>query len=150
MSVIKRIQSELKEILNNPPANCSGGPIEDSDIFKWHATIIGPTDTPYEGGIFNLLINFPMDYPFKPPIVKFTTKIYHCNISSTGSICLDILKEQWSPALTISKVLLCICSLLDDPNPDDPLVPEIAEIFKKDKEKYNRTAKHWTMLYAMT
>jgi ubiquitin-conjugating enzyme E2 D/E len=148
MSVIKRIQSELKEMLNNPPANCSGGPIEDSDIFKWHATIIGPTDTPYEGGIFNLLINFPINYPFKPPQVKFTTKIYHCNISSTGSICLDILKEQWSPALTISKILLCICSLMDDPNPSDPLVPEIANLLKEDKDLHDHNARNATLIYA--
>lgn len=148
MSVIKRIQSELKEMLNNPPSNCSGGPVDDSDVFKWHATIIGPTDTPYEGGIFNLLIDFPMDYPFKPPRVKFTTKIYHCNISSTGSICLDILKEQWSPALTISKVLLCICSLMDDPNPSDPLVPDIANLLKENKALHDHNARHATLIYA--
>lgn len=60
-------------------------------------------DSPYQGGVFFLTIHFPTDYPFKPPKVAFTTRIYHPNINSNGSICLDILRAQWSPALTISK-----------------------------------------------
>uniref|UniRef100_A0A8B9VAE8 E2 ubiquitin-conjugating enzyme n=1 Tax=Anas zonorhyncha TaxID=75864 RepID=A0A8B9VAE8_9AVES len=144
-------------------------------MFHWQATIMGPNDSPYQGGVFFLTIHFPTDYPFKPPKVAFTTRIYHPNINSNGSICLDILRSQWSPALTISKdascpftsrshsfgsyilklfdtvliVLLSICSLLCDPNPDDPLVPEIARIYKTDREKYNRIAREWTQKYAM-
>ena len=83
------------------------GPVGD-DLFHWQATIMGPEESPYTGGVFFLDIHFPADYPFKPPKVSFTTRIYHCNINSNGGICLDILKDQWSPALTISKVLLSV------------------------------------------
>jgi len=145
---LKRIKKELEDLKRDPPAQCSAGPVGD-DLFHWQATIMGPPDSPYQGGVFFLTIHFPTDYPFKPPKVAFTTRIYHPNINSNGSICLDILRSQWSPALTISKVLLSICSLLCDPNPDDPLVPEIARIYKTDREKYNELAREWTRKYAM-
>lgn len=105
---LKRIQRELQELGRDPPANCSAGPVGD-DLFHWQATIMGPDDSPYSGGVFFLDIHFPADYPFKPPKVSFTTRIYHCNINSNGGICLDILKDQWSPALTISKVWILHC-----------------------------------------
>lgn len=143
----RRIESELKEMQENPVVNCSAGPI-GNDIYEWHATIIGPSGSPYENGIFKLRINFPADYPFKPPKVVFITKIYHCNINSSGGICLDILKDQWSPALTVSKVLLSICSLMNDPNPDDPLVSEIANVFKTDRKEHDYRARIFTMEYA--
>ncbi|KAF4790252.1 ubiquitin conjugating enzyme E2 D1 [Turdus rufiventris] len=130
---LKRIQKELSDLQRDPPAHCSAGPVGD-DLFHWQATIMGPPDSAYQGGVFFLTVHFPTDYPFKPPKIAFTTKIYHPNINSNGSICLDILRSQWSPALTVSKVLLSICSLLCDPNPDDPLVPDIAQIYKSDKE----------------
>ncbi|MCO5592193.1 hypothetical protein L7F22_046190 [Adiantum nelumboides] len=98
----KRIQKELQDLQKDPPTSCSAGPVGD-DLFHWQATIMGPSDSPYSGGVFFVTIHFPPDYPFKPPKVNFSTKVYHPNINSNGSICLDILKEQWSPALTISK-----------------------------------------------
>ncbi|RMC05206.1 hypothetical protein DUI87_18390 [Hirundo rustica rustica] len=92
------------------------GPKGDN-IYEWRSTILGPPGSVYEGGVFFLDITFTPEYPFKPPKVTFRTRIYHCNINSQGVICLDILKDNWSPALTISKVLLSICSLLTDCNP---------------------------------
>nr|XP_020493687.2 ubiquitin-conjugating enzyme E2 E2-like [Labrus bergylta] len=114
----KRIQKELAEITLDPPPNCSAGPKGDN-IYEWRSTILGPPGSVYEGGVFFLDIAFTPDYPFKPPKVTFRTRIYHCNINSQGVICLDILKDNWSPALTISKVLLSICSLLTDCNPGE-------------------------------
>mmetsp|Transcript_15248 Transcript_15248/g.25140 ORF Transcript_15248/g.25140 Transcript_15248/m.25140 type:complete len:148 (+) Transcript_15248:78-521(+) len=143
-----RINKELVDLARDHPSSCSAGPIGE-DIFHWQATIIGPSDSPYTGGVFFLNIHFPTDYPFKPPKVQFTTRIYHPNINNNGNICLDILRDQWSPALTVSKVLLSICSLLTDPNPDDPLVPEIAHIYKTDRARYEATAREWTRKYAM-
>ena len=149
MASLKRIQKELIDLGKDPPANCSAGPIDDKDQMHWQATIMGPDESPFAGGVYFLNIHFPTDYPFKPPKINFTTRIYHPNINSNGSICLDILKEQWSPALTISKVLLSISSLLTDPNPDDPLVPAIAQEYKADKSKYEASAREWTRKYAM-
>jgi ubiquitin-conjugating enzyme E2 D/E len=145
---LKRIERELIDIQNDPPVNCSAGPENQSDLFRWEGVIFGPSDSPYAGGMFKLKIIFPTDYPFKCPNVSFQTRIYHPNINSAGIICLDILKNQWSPALTISKVLLSICSLLTDPNPSDPLVPEIAHLYKSNKEEYERQARLYTLKYA--
>lgn len=143
-----RLKTEAKEFKNSPPPNCSANPVDPNDLYKWNATIIGPIDSPYSGGIFNLKIDFPKKYPFSPPKVKFITKIYHPNIDNYGSICLDVLKDQWSPALTTSKILLSICSLLTDPNPDDPLMVDIANQYKKNRKLYEATAKEWTQSFA--
>ena len=148
MASLKRITREFSNFNKDPPTNCSAGP-EGDDLYHWTATIMGPEGSPYYGGVFYLNITFPSNYPFKPPKVIFATKIYHPNINSSGGICLDILKDNWSPALTISKVLLSICSLLTDPNPDDPLVPEIARQFKRNRAEYDVTARDWTQAYAV-
>lgn len=147
MLVIKRLQNELAELMKNPIPNCSAGPI-DSDLTHWNATIFGPEDTPYFGGVFELNIIFGNSYPFHPPTVNFKTPIYHCNINSRGGICLDILKDKWSPALNVSKLLLSICSLLSEPNPDDPLVHDIAELLKNNKDVHDANAREYTLKYA--
>lgn len=143
----RRIQKELADITLDPPPNCSAGPKGDN-LYEWVSTILGPPGSVYEGGVFILDIHFTADYPFKPPRVTFKTRIYHCNINSQGHICLDILKDNWSPALTISKVLLSICSLLTDCNPADPLVGSIAQQFLTQKTEHDRLARLWTKRFA--
>jgi ubiquitin-conjugating enzyme E2 D/E len=145
----KRIMKELADLKRDPPANCSAGPIDENDIYKWEGSIFGPPDSPYTGGLFNVTIDFPVDYPFKPPRIVFTTKIYHPNINTNGFICIDILKTAWSPALTISKTLLSILSMLSEPNPNDPLMPDIAKQYTEDRGTYEYTARKWTEMYAM-
>jgi len=143
---LKRINKELQDLGRDPPSNCSAGPVGE-DLFHWQATIAGPQDSPYSGGVFLLEIKFPSDYPFKPPKVSFQTKIYHCNVAANGAICLDILKDQWSPALTIAKVLLSISSLLTDPNPNDPFSPDIATLYLTNRNRHDELAREWTVKY---
>ncbi|XP_022765935.1 ubiquitin-conjugating enzyme E2 11-like [Durio zibethinus] len=145
----KRIQKEWANIQKDKEINnmCSVGLVGDSLDF-WQATIFGQPGTPYEGGLFRLSINLPNDYPIKPPKVTFETKIYHPNINKQGSICLDMLKDKWTPAYEVRAVIIAICSLMSDPNPDDPLEPSIGAEYKRDRRAFEATARAWTMHHA--
>uniref|UniRef100_A0A8C5Q0J7 E2 ubiquitin-conjugating enzyme n=1 Tax=Leptobrachium leishanense TaxID=445787 RepID=A0A8C5Q0J7_9ANUR len=132
----KMIQKEFADITLDPPPNCSAGPKRDN-IYEWRSTILGPPGSVYKGGVFLLDITFTPEYPFKPPKVTFRTRIYHCNINSQGVI-----------SLTISKVLLSICSLLTDCNPADPLVGSIATHYMTNRREHDRMARQWTKRYA--
>lgn len=110
---------------------------------------MGPPGTPYEGGKFVVDIEVPMEYPFKPPKMQFDTKVYHPNISSvTGAICLDILKNAWSPVITLKSALISLQALLQSPEPNDPQDAEVAQHYLRDRESFNKTAALWTRLYA--
>jgi ubiquitin-conjugating enzyme E2 D/E len=143
-----RLKKELKDMNKLAPPGVTAGPVNDKNMYEWKGMIIGPSDTPYNGGIFALEIKFPKRYPFEAPKIRFTTPIYHCNIDSKGNICLDILKDQWSPALTIDKVLLSILALLQTPNPDDPLVPSIAQLYQNNRGQHDFNAREYTLEHA--
>jgi ubiquitin-conjugating enzyme E2 D/E len=143
----KRITKELMELQREPLASINAGPSGD-DLLNWQATLEGPPDSVYQGGKFALTIQFPTDYPFKPPKVRFATKIFHPNIATEGGICIDILKDQWSPALTVSKVLLSVASMLTDPNPSSPLNQEAGALYQQSKDAFAKTAREWVEKFA--
>ncbi|KAK4744505.1 hypothetical protein SAY87_010817 [Trapa incisa] len=117
---------ETQRLLSEPAPGISASPSEDNMRY-FNVMILGPTQSPYEGGVFKLELFLPEEYPMAAPKVRFLTKIYHPNIDKLGRICLDILKDKWSPALQIRTVLLSIQALLSAPNPDDPLSENIAK-----------------------
>mmetsp|Transcript_2647 Transcript_2647/g.5389 ORF Transcript_2647/g.5389 Transcript_2647/m.5389 type:complete len:198 (-) Transcript_2647:113-706(-) len=143
-----RIGKELAECQKD---SSSGITVEALDgVRHMQGVIKGPGGTPYEGGVFTVDIVIPDGYPFEPPKMKFVTKIWHPNVSSqTGAICLDILKDQWSPALTIKTALLSLQALLCSPEPNDPQDAEVASMYKADRNTFNQTAKFWTEMYAV-
>lgn len=153
VNAVRRIIKELKMIGDSSQTDhinqmYTVGPSDPDNFMHWEGYIYGPKDTPYYTGIFKITIDFPEQYPFSIPIIKFQTKIFHPNISTDGLICCSVLKDDYSPALSISKILLSIISLLNDPNPDDPLNTEAGTIFKNDKYRYMAIAQAWTQEYA--
>ncbi|OAY85140.1 Ubiquitin-conjugating enzyme E2 36 [Ananas comosus] len=147
----RRIIKETQRLLSEPAPGIIATPYEENMRY-FNVMILGPEQSPYEGGVFKLELFLPEEYPMAPPKVRFLTKIYHPNIdkasSKLGRICLDILKDKWSPALQIRTVLLSIQALLSAPNPDDPLSDNIAKHWKANEAEAVETAKEWTRLYA--
>ncbi|PXF48764.1 Ubiquitin-conjugating enzyme E2 N [Gracilariopsis chorda] len=146
-SLPKRIMKETERLQSEPVPGISAVP-SDSNARLFSVVIIGPEESPYATGRFKLELFLPEDYPMAPPKVRFLTRIYHPNIDRLGRICLDILKDKWSPALQIRTVLLSIQALLSAPNPDDPLNNEAAELWKNNEPRAMQTARDWTKQYA--
>jgi len=143
----RRILKETQKLHADPVPGIEAHPDEKNARY-FHIKVFGPNDSPYENGKFDLELFLPEEYPMAPPKVRFMTKIFHPNIDKLGRICLDILKDKWSPALQIRTVLLSIQALLSAPNPDDPLANDVAQLWKQNEAQAIRTAKEWTAQYA--
>ncbi|MCJ1294198.1 hypothetical protein MMC34_005755 [Xylographa carneopallida] len=145
----KRIITELSQVAeyDELQESFSLAPFE-GDIFNCLGAIYGPQGTPYEGGIFYLWIMFPPSYPFNPPRIRFLTRILHPNITPDGRLCLDVLREKWSPALTISHMLLSICSFLDDPTPEQSLVKQASRRYMTNRAAYEDDVRMCVKRYA--
>lgn len=147
-----RLMKELDMLNSQLPPGIVCNPVADM-LDSFEAAIAGISGTPYEGGTFKLNIRIPERYPFEAPVAVFKTPVYHPNVDSTGRICLDVLqmppKGRWRPSLNLKVVLMSLQSLLAEPNPDDPLVPELADQFKYQRDMFNRLAAEHTRRHAM-
>lgn len=139
----KRLNKELKELMERPPEGIICYPPDDLNLIK--INIIGPHYSPYEGALFELEIEIPDRYPFVPPQLRFVTPVYHPNIDTQGRICMDLLKMPpkggWRPTITMQNLIEAVQSLLGNPNPDDPLMTEIAIEFKLNRKEFERKAR---------
>ncbi|KAK0096133.1 hypothetical protein PV326_006352 [Microctonus aethiopoides] len=143
-----RLKIELKGLKIDPPEGIEATPL-DAMCCHWQATITGPIGSPYEGGLFYLYLQVPYTYPMCPPVVRFLTKILHPNVSRHGDVGIDSIHHNWSLALTISKVLISVQSLLTDPYCQVCMEPEIGQMYTNDRERFEEVARAWTWKYAM-
>ncbi|OQR73236.1 ubiquitin-conjugating enzyme E2 L3-like, partial [Tropilaelaps mercedesae] len=122
--------------------------VEDQNILLWQVLIV-PEKPPYNKGAFRVEIQFPPEFPFKPPRLMFLTKIYHPNVDAEGSVCLPIIfPEKWKPATRVQRVLQELATLVAEPEPNHPMRTDLAEEFTKDRKKFMKNAEDFTKKYA--
>lgn len=136
----RRLLKDLSNINKSAGETIFAQPLED-DMLTWTAVIVGPPNTPYENGTFSLILTFDESYPNHPPEVSFVSEMFHPNIYPNGDLCLDIIKNRWSPSYDVLGILLSIQSLLNDPNNKSPANPEAAQLHNENIEEYNLRVK---------
>jgi len=145
----RRCINDLNNIANNDIPDIIRKVEINDNLYKTHFVYLnGPKDTPFENGVFKIGVIMPTEYPYKAPKMWFETKVYHPNIAGDGTICIDILKDQWSAALRLTTVFLSLSSLLANPNPNDPLEPEIATEYRNNRERYNQNVSAYVDRFA--
>jgi ubiquitin-protein ligase len=140
----KRISAELRDI-QKQPSDFFEVFVTENNISDWKVLIKGPAGTPYEGGAWILHFIFPSDYPFKPPKLQILTPIYHCNVSSEGRVCLNILRDSWSPALTFGKLMQNIKLMLIEPDINDVLDAWKGSLARTEPEVYKKNVREFTL-----
>ncbi len=129
---------DIRKLRKNPLHGIITSP-DPNNVLLWHATMEGPPDTLFEGATFLLSLQFSEEYPRRPPVVKFLSQVFHPNVYTNGSICLDILEnKKWNPVYDAGAILQSIQSLLSDPNPESPANAEAAKLFSTDQREYRR------------
>ncbi len=145
----RSLQQELMALMMNADKSVSAFPDGDN-LFSWKGTIQGAADTVYEGLVFKVTLQFPSNYPFTAPTVKFETPCYHPNVDQYGNICLDILKDQWSALYDVRTVLISLQSLLGEPNVDSPLNAHAAGLWANQVEYKKHLLQHYESAAAKT
>ena len=149
------LKKQFKDINKESDLGFSVGLIDENNFYKWSVVIFGPSETIYEGGFFNAILTFPLDYPNSPPQMKFTSPMFHPNIYPDGRVCISILhppgtdkfneqekaEERWRPSLGAEEILLSVISMLNDPNCDSPANIDAAVMLRNNPEKYINTVK---------
>ncbi|XP_052546849.1 ubiquitin-conjugating enzyme E2 L3 isoform X1 [Tympanuchus pallidicinctus] len=139
--------SELEEIRKCGMKNFRNIQVDEANLLTWQGLIV-PDNPPYDKGAFRIEINFPAEYPFKPPKITFKTKIYHPNIDEKGQVCLPVISaENWKPATKTDQVIQSLIALVNDPQPEHPLRADLAEEYSKDRKKFCKNAEEFTKKY---
>jgi len=131
---------DLSSVKNNSDKSIFACPLDDN-IFLWVAIILGPENTPFEDGTFSLILMFDNTYPQNPPKIKFLSEMFHPNIYQSGELCLDMLKNRWSPSYDVLGILVSVQSLLNDPNIKSPANVEAAELYESNRTEYIKKIK---------
>uniref|UniRef100_A0A8C0TFU6 E2 ubiquitin-conjugating enzyme n=2 Tax=Canis lupus familiaris TaxID=9615 RepID=A0A8C0TFU6_CANLF len=138
---------ELEEIRKCGMKNFRNIQVDEANLLTWQGLIV-PDNPPYDKGAFRIEINFPAEYPFKPPKITFKTKIYHPNIDEKGQVCLPVISaENWKPATKTDQVIQSLIALVNDPQPEHPLRADLAEEYSKDRKKFCKNAEEFTKKY---
>eukprot|EP00992_Anisonema_acinus_P009187 TRINITY_DN5380_c0_g1_i1.p1 TRINITY_DN5380_c0_g1~~TRINITY_DN5380_c0_g1_i1.p1 ORF type:complete len:189 (+),score=33.40 TRINITY_DN5380_c0_g1_i1:57-569(+) len=122
----------------------------DDDPFRYVARFTAPTQSLYSGGIFQLSVTFPSNYPFKAPTVRFQTKIFHPVVNPDGRICMGLLTDTWSPACTMTRIFQALNAVLLDPGAykDEFIFAHASQLITDDNDEFCRIAREWVVKYA--